>query len=183
MSRFSYQNNVNNKTWIDAEIETSKFKDERIHKRFKNLVAQMWTGVGESIPFACQDWANTKAAYRFFSNKRVSEEEILQGHFQSTKDRISKTKCPILILQDTTEFSYQREKPELIGATRIIKSGNSLYGHLQRHTIYGLLMHSSLSVTTAGLPLGLTAIKFWTRKKFKGCKALQKSINLTRIPI
>jgi hypothetical protein len=44
-------------------------------------------------------------------------------------------------------------------------------------------MHSSLAVTTEGLPLGLTAVKFWTRKKFKGTAALKKKINLTRIPI
>jgi hypothetical protein len=25
---------------------------------------------------ACQDWANTKAAYRFLSNERVSEDSI-----------------------------------------------------------------------------------------------------------
>jgi len=44
-------------------------------------------------------------------------------------------------------------------------------------------MHSSLAVTTEGLPLGLTAVKFWTRKKFKGAAALKKKINPTRVPI
>ena len=52
-------------------------------------------------------------------------------------------------------------------------------------------MHSSLAVTTNGLPLGLTAIQLWTRKKFKGTNALKgkgidggkHSINATRIPI
>ena len=44
-------------------------------------------------------------------------------------------------------------------------------------------MHSSLAVTTEGLPLGLAAIKFWTRKKFKGTNALKKTVNPTRIPI
>jgi len=60
------------------------------------------------------------------------------------------------------------------------------------HTVCGILMHSSLAVTTDGLPLGLAAIKLWTRKKFKGTNALQgktldssgkHSINTTRIPI
>ncbi|MCO6044974.1 hypothetical protein NG895_13775, partial [Aeoliella sp. ICT_H6.2] len=53
-----------------------------------------------------------------------------------------------------------------------------------------LLMHSSLAVTTAGKPLGLTAVKFWTRKKFKGTNALKganagtkHTVNHTRIPI
>lgn len=44
-------------------------------------------------------------------------------------------------------------------------------------------MHSSLAVTTEGLPLGLSAVKFWTRKKFKGTAALKKKINPTRVPI
>ncbi|MCP1846036.1 hypothetical protein ACVIHI_008503 [Bradyrhizobium sp. USDA 4524] len=44
-------------------------------------------------------------------------------------------------------------------------------------------MHSSLAVTTEGLPLGLSAIKFWTRKKFKGTTALKRKINPTRVPI
>ena len=44
-------------------------------------------------------------------------------------------------------------------------------------------MHSSLAVTVEGLPLGLCAVKFWTRKKFKGTNALKKKINPTRVPI
>jgi hypothetical protein len=38
-------------------------------------------------------------------------------------------------------------------------------------------------VTTDGLPLGLAAIKFWTRSKFKGTNALKREINPTRVPI
>lgn len=44
-------------------------------------------------------------------------------------------------------------------------------------------MHSSLAVTVDGLPLGLAAVKFWTRKKFKGTAQLKKKINPTRVPI
>ncbi|MGY3372014.1 hypothetical protein ACVWZL_009139 [Bradyrhizobium sp. GM2.4] len=44
-------------------------------------------------------------------------------------------------------------------------------------------MHSSLAVTIEGVPLGLAAVKFWTRKKFKGTAALKKKINPTGIPI
>lgn len=44
-------------------------------------------------------------------------------------------------------------------------------------------MHSSLAVTSDGLPLGLTAVKFWSRKKFKGTSALKRKVNPTRVPI
>ena len=66
--------------------------------------------MGESIPLACQDWANTKAAYR-----GISEAAILEGHLQSTRGRFAAADGPILILHDTTEFTYQRERGDQIG--------------------------------------------------------------------
>jgi hypothetical protein len=39
------------------------------------------------------------------------------------------------------------------------------------------------AVTIVGVPLGLAAVKFWTRKKFKGTAALKKKISPPRIPI
>lgn len=168
--------------WVDREVADCEFKDERLGKRFRSLLEQLSSSPGDSIPLVCQDWANTKAAYRFFSNARVSETDILAGHFQATRDRFTATEGTVLVLQDTSEFSYQREKPELIGFTRRVKTGNGGYAEPQTSTVCGILMHSSLAVTTEGLPLGLAAIKFWTRKKFTGRYALNKP-NPTRVPI
>ena len=168
--------------WLNQETAGCEFKDKRLGKRFKNVLTQLWNGMGENVPYACQDWANTKAAYRFFSNNRVNEKQILHGHFQSTQKRFSKSDDPILIIQDTTTFSYQRDKPELIGITHLLRNGN-MYAKSETHTQCGIQMHSSLAVTTQGLPLGLAAIKFWTRKKFKGTNALKKHVNPTRISI
>jgi hypothetical protein len=44
-------------------------------------------------------------------------------------------------------------------------------------------MHSSLAITTEGLPLGLIAAKFWTRTRFRGTNALKRRINPTRLRI
>ena len=63
------------------------FKDARVGRRFKKLVRQLSQKIGQPIPMACQDWANTKAAYRFFGNRRVNEAGILAGHFQATRER------------------------------------------------------------------------------------------------
>lgn len=70
--------------WIDDEFAASRFSDVRLGRRLRQLVTQMAGAVGGPIPLACQDWANTKAAYRFLSNSDVCEGKILQGHFQST---------------------------------------------------------------------------------------------------
>jgi len=81
---------------------------ERLDKRFARLVHDLWNGVGRPLPFACQDWANTKAAYRFLSSERVTEADILASHFRSTKamaaHAMSTCAAPLLIVHDTTEF-------------------------------------------------------------------------------
>jgi hypothetical protein len=71
--------------------------------------------LGQSIPLARQDWTNAKAAYRFLSNRRVSEAPTLAGHFRATCDRVAAADGPIPILHDTTEFSCYRESAQLLG--------------------------------------------------------------------
>jgi hypothetical protein len=138
---------------------------------------------GKAFRLSAKIGANTKAAYRFFSNERICEADILAGHFQSTRDRVVAADGLVLVLHDTTEFTYQREKSEAIGITKSINSGRNKEGRLRSHTVCGILMHSSLAITTEGVPLGLAAIKFWTRKKFKGTASLKRKVNPTRIPI
>ena len=124
--------------WFDREIAGCSFADERLNKRLRILLERMGDAMGDSIPLACQDWANTKAAYRFFSNDRISEAEILAGHFESTRERFAAADGPILVLQDTTEFSYQRKQPERIGLTKRINSGKDQAGRYRMHTVCGL---------------------------------------------
>jgi len=169
--------------WWESELAGSTFADARLGQRLRKIVERMGGAIGASLPLACQDWASTKAAYRFFSNDRVSEDEILAGHFGSTRERAAATEGTLLVLQDTTEFTYQRERPEAIGITYSVNSGKDKAGRMRTHTVCGLLMHSSLVLTTDGLPLGLSAVKFWSRQKFKGTAALKRKINPTRVPI
>jgi Transposase DNA-binding len=169
--------------WLDEELTGCDLPDKRLSKRLRKLLAQVGGAMGQSIPFACQDWSNAKAAYRFLSNDRVSEADILAGHFESTRGRAGSSKGLIFVLHDTTEFTYEREAPGAIGITKSVNSGRDKAGRVRSHTVCGILMHSSLAMTREGLPLGLAAVKFWTRQKFKGTAALKKKINPTRVPI
>src|SRR6201987_3606199 len=169
--------------WFDRELAGCSFVDERLNKRLRKLPRQIGSAMGQSIPLVCQDWANSKAAYRFFSNDRVSEADILAGHFQSTRERTLAAAGPMLVLHDTTEFSYQREDSDAIGITKSVNSGRDKAGRVRSHTVCGILMHSSLALTPEGVPLGLAAGKVWTRQKFKGTAALKKKVNPTRVPI
>jgi len=154
-------------SWLERELAGCEFADARLGSRYRVLARQLWDGFGQSIPLACQDWANTKAAYRFFSNERVDEASLLGGHFQSTRARFEASGGPVLVLHDTTEFSSAARRPE--------PTAQSTSG--------GVLMHSSLVVTPEGLPLGLAAIKFWTRDNKPAGKGSKRKVSSTRIPI
>lgn len=67
-------------SWIDRETDGSEFGGARLGERFRKLMGCLDGAIGQPIPLACEDWANTKAAYRFLSNASVSEEQILAGH-------------------------------------------------------------------------------------------------------
>ncbi len=154
--------------WIDQELASWHFQDERHGRRLRKLAEQFAENVGGNIPWANQDWANTKAVYRFFSNPRISESQILGGHFQATGERMRACDSLILMLHDTTEFAFRRHDVAPVGILNKSYMRKNKKGRPLHYAVCGILMHSSLAVTTEGLPLGLAAIKFWTRDEFKG---------------
>lgn len=58
---------------IDEEIAGSNFKDKRLTSRFHTILETLAAGDGKTIPQLCEDWASTKALYRFLSNEKVDE--------------------------------------------------------------------------------------------------------------
>lgn len=170
-------------TWIDREIDNTRFGDARLGDRLRKLMCCLDSATGQPLPLACEDWANTKAAYRFLSNRSVTEVHILAGHFQATARRAASCEGTLLVLQDTTEFVYQRSAPDRIGYTKNVNSGRDKEGRWRQHKRCGLMMHASLAVTLEGLPLGLTAARLWSRAQFKGLLAFKRKVNQTRVPI
>jgi hypothetical protein len=65
--------------WVDREVDGGDFPDRRLRARLGKLLGDLGRRIGGTLPAVCQDWAATKAAYRFFSNPRVDEGVILAG--------------------------------------------------------------------------------------------------------
>jgi hypothetical protein len=54
---------------------------------------------------ACNSWADTKVAYRFFQNDNVNYKDIAHHHAQVTKNRLDNENV-VLAIQDTTYYNY-----------------------------------------------------------------------------
>ncbi|HEX9058962.1 MAG TPA: IS4 family transposase, partial [Clostridia bacterium] len=96
-------------------------------------------------------WAETKATYRLLDNNKVTSEAILMSHKRQTIERMRKYDT-VLCVQDTTSLDFS-DHP----ATE----GLGLYSDSE--TAKGLLMHTTMAVSTDGLPLGILAQQIWTR--------------------
>jgi len=128
--------------WVSTELGQVDFKDKRLNDRFNILVEQLSSKPTASIPEACEGWGDTKAAYRFFDNPKVTRETILEKHYKSTIDRIEKEDT-ILVLQDTTNIDF---------STHLHTKG---LGILTCETARGIKLHSAMVATLDGIPQGL----------------------------
>ena len=61
--------------------------DARLDARFQTLVARLAEHPEQSLPQACENWAETIAAYRFFANAAVATEANRAGLAQATVTR------------------------------------------------------------------------------------------------
>ncbi|WP_230456546.1 transposase [Leptospira borgpetersenii] len=68
------------------------------------------------MPFVNQDWSSTKAADRFLSNDGIGNQEAI---FWLTQERYNFDNGPVLILHDTTKFSFKRKEVTEVGFTRL----------------------------------------------------------------
>ena len=95
--------------WGETEMGGINLGDKRLNARLIHLTNILSAKASASIPVACQNWAEVKAAYRFFDNQKVTAKKILEPHLTATLERIQ-AQPVVLLLQDTTtlNFTYQR---------------------------------------------------------------------------
>ena len=139
--------------WAATEFADVELHDARLNRRCQELASALSQQPGAYINQACEDWADTKAAYRFFGNtKKVTPAGISAPHQQRTIERMSQHPL-VLAVQDTTFFNYTHH-PQTEGLGEI---GNKK----QQQRGFGL--HSTLALTPAGVPLGTLTQQFFSR--------------------
>jgi len=89
---------------IAAELRGINLGDKRLNRRAEMVIEALAVNPAGSINAACQGWAETEAAYRFFNNNLVTPDKILQPHREATHRRMDEQSIA-LIVQDTTELN------------------------------------------------------------------------------
>jgi len=148
-----------NVSWAADEFAAVDLGDKRLNTRLVTLCDCFSDAPESPINQACADWAETKAAYRFFRNENVEPNAILDAHRHKTVQR-AKTHRTVLAIQDTSYFVYTSHlTTEGLGKISM-KKGN----HVEKIYSKGLVMHACLATTTEGLPLGLLDQNIFARK-------------------
>lgn len=135
---------------ISTELDGIDLGDARLNRRSQHLIEALSANPEASINAACDGWADTLAAYRFFDNQAVTPEAILKPHIEATKQRIKSHKV-CLSLQDTTELDFTSHPPE-----------DTLC--LDHENRFGLYDHTQLAVTPEGVPLGVVGVEYFDRQ-------------------
>jgi hypothetical protein len=146
-------------SWAADEFVDVDLGDKRLDSRLVKLCDSFSDAPESPINQACDDWHETKAAYRFFRNGKADVDRIMDAHRAKTAARAVGHET-ILAIQDTSYLVYTHH-PKTEGPGEIsLKKGSN------KDKIYsrGLVMHTCLAVTDKGTPLGLLDQKVFARK-------------------
>lgn len=126
--------------WAQDEFGFAQLGDQRRNKRLVNIAEHLAARPGGTLPQAFDDWAELKAAYRFFGQSGVTFERVLAPHLERTRQRCRQP-GEYLLIEDTTVLDYtQHRSVEHLGS---IGTGAGR----------GFELHSALAVRVEGWTL------------------------------
>lgn len=91
--------------WAIKEAKNMNLKDKRRNLRAAYILESMANSPTASIPQANGSLADAKGAYRFVETDAFDEQDVLNGHYHSTINRIIAAKEDIIILSDGMDVS------------------------------------------------------------------------------
>ncbi len=123
--------------------------DKRRNERFVTIIENITTQPGSSIPRQNESWYDTKATYEFFKNEHINVgdlQRVIKLYGASQLKQMEE----VLIIHDTSDISFNALQAEGLG-------------YLDSKQGRGIMCHSSIAVSTEGLPLALIHQHTWTR--------------------
>jgi hypothetical protein len=150
--------------WAEEEFGGAQVYDGRLRRRLYELARDCFARPGALVPEMCGGAsAKMKAAYRFFSNKRVELKGLLHGHIEATVGRMRQHEV-VLAVQDTSTLNYSTHpRTKGLGPT-----------NTKADKARGLLLHDTMAFSLEGTPLGLLDVQCWARDPKKAGKARER---------
>ena len=71
---------VDNDQWVEDSFGACELGDARRTRRLVRIAGNMLAGPEKSLPQQNVEWADVKAAYRFFANENNTFHKIAQPH-------------------------------------------------------------------------------------------------------
>ncbi len=136
--------------WAEHEFGGAPLGDARLSKRLVNIAAAKGESPGRAFSGAVNgDWPATKAYYRMIEqpdDSAVSLPNIIEPHRRRTVRRMM-DQDTVLCIQDGSELNYTNlEQCRGLGVLKANQTGAKTKG---------MNLHSTFTVTTNGLPLGI----------------------------
>jgi hypothetical protein len=138
-----------NSHWAQQEMKGAEVWDPRCRRSLATLCEKLADHPEASFSKACGPAAR-QAAHRIFEHEETTVAGLLAGHVAQTALRAREYPL-VLAVQDTTELDDTGHKAA------------ADLGPLGRGSTRGLLAHSVLALSPAGLPLGLLHMAVWAR--------------------
>ena len=95
--------------WAQHEFALAELGDARRNKRLVKIATNLAAHPGGTLPQAFPDWAELKAAYRFFGQSGVTFQRVLAPHLERTRQSCRQPGA-YLLLEDTTLLDYSRHR-------------------------------------------------------------------------
>jgi hypothetical protein len=145
--------------WAQMEFALAQLGDQRRTQRLVKIATRLAQNPGGTLPQAMPQWGELKAAYRFFSQPKITYEQILGPHWERTQAACLEP-GEYLLIEDTTYLDYTAH-----GAVE----GLGIIGEDGR----GLSLHSTLAMKVVAWDLeqrpeavvvGLLGQQCWAQK-------------------
>ncbi len=91
--------------WAQNEFGFAELGDTRRNRRLMKIAENLAAKPGGTLPQAFPDWAELKAAYRFFGQPGVTFDRLVAPHVEKTIQRCREP-GEYLIIEDTTDLDY-----------------------------------------------------------------------------
>ena len=162
VSALSAESGLDGPSWAEHEFGDCELGDERLTRRLVKIVRDQAAQPNGSYAQAAGGHRHAlKGYYRFLNNGRseLDLESLLQSHRARTLRRMSQERTA-LIVQDSSDLSYST-RSQCRGLGQI---GTNQTGAKSR----GLRLHSSLALSSSGLPLGVVQLQGCAPESAKG---------------